>query len=230
MKVNLPPTTTHPARPIPPLPPSTCSNPGAPATIFRYEKLHGATDGFSPSNELDEGGHGSVYKGTLPDDRTIAIKRLYESSCRRAELFLNEVAILRSLHHPNLVALYGCTTRHSRELLIVYEFVLNGTIANHLHKQCAAEGALAWPLCLRIAVEIATALAHLHAVHPPILMAMDSQPPTTRWHCRPPSAGPFPTATLVPSALAHHRRVLCSSSWRRCRIWVPGASGGDRNI
>ncbi|MQL97118.1 hypothetical protein Taro_029802 [Colocasia esculenta] len=140
-----------------------------PTHVFRYEELHVATDGFSPSNELGEGGHGSVYRGTLLDGRTVAIKRLYESSCRRAELFWNEVAILSGLRHPNLVALYGCTTRHSRELLLVYEFVPNGTIADHLHEHRAAEGALAWPLRLRIAVETAAALAHLHAVQPPII-------------------------------------------------------------
>ncbi|MQL88236.1 hypothetical protein Taro_020787 [Colocasia esculenta] len=104
------------------------------------------TDEFSPSNELDEGGHGFVYRGTLPDGRTIAIKRLYENSCRPTELFWNEVAILSSLHHPNLVALYGRTTCHSRELLLVYEFVPTDTIADHLHEHRAAKGALAWPL------------------------------------------------------------------------------------
>ncbi|MQM12477.1 hypothetical protein Taro_045387 [Colocasia esculenta] len=141
-----------------------------PTHVFRYHELHEATNGFNPSNELGEGGHGSVYRGTLPDGRIVAVKRLYGNIYTRgADLFLNEISILSSLRHPNLVALYGCTTRHSHELLLVYEFVPNGTIADHLHGHRAAEGALAWPLRLRIAVETATALAYLHALRPPVI-------------------------------------------------------------
>ncbi|MQM12474.1 hypothetical protein Taro_045390 [Colocasia esculenta] len=140
-----------------------------PTHVFRYEELHDATDGFSSFNVLGEGGHGTVYRGTLPDGRAVAVKRLYQNNLKRAEMFMNEMVILSSLRHPNLVALYGCTSRNSRELLLVYEFIPNGTIADHLHGHRAAEGALTWPLRLRIAVETSTALAYLHAVEPPIV-------------------------------------------------------------
>jgi serine/threonine protein kinase len=55
---------------------------------------------------------------------------------------MNEVAILSLLQHPNLVTFYGCTSSHSRELLLVYDYVPNGTVANHLHGQRVAERAL----------------------------------------------------------------------------------------
>uniref|UniRef100_A0A1D1ZKD9 Putative serine/threonine-protein kinase At1g18390 n=1 Tax=Anthurium amnicola TaxID=1678845 RepID=A0A1D1ZKD9_9ARAE len=140
-----------------------------PTQVFKYEELHEATNGFSPSNVLDQGGHGTVYKAKLRDGRTAAVKRFHTNSWQRAQLFMNEVAILSYLRHPNLVALYGCTSRHDRELLLVYEFIPNGTVADHLHGHLVADGALVWPVRLHIAVQTATALAYLHAAKPQVI-------------------------------------------------------------
>lgn len=101
--------------------------------------------------------------GTLPDGREVAVKRLYENNCKRVEQFINEIGILTRLHHRNLVLLYGCTSRHSTELLLVYEYIPNGTIADHLHGNRAKNGSLTWPIRMNIAIEIAGALSYLHA-------------------------------------------------------------------
>jgi serine/threonine protein kinase len=82
---------------------------------------------------------------------------------------MNEAAILSLLRHPNLVTFYGCTSSHSRELLLVYDYVPNGTVANHLYGQHVAERALPWSLCLNIFIEAAMALAYLHAIEPPVV-------------------------------------------------------------
>ncbi|XP_073110321.1 LEAF RUST 10 DISEASE-RESISTANCEUS RECEPTOR-LIKE PROTEIN KINASE-like 1.2 isoform X3 [Elaeis guineensis] len=142
---------------------------GYQTTIFTYEELEEATNGFSASKELGDGGFGTVYKGKLRDGRVVAVKRLYEHNYKRVEQFMNEVEILSRLHHQNLVSLYGCTSRHSRELLLVYEYVPNGTVADHLHGPRAQEGALTWPIRLNIAIETADALGYLHAVEPQII-------------------------------------------------------------
>ncbi|KAJ1282718.1 hypothetical protein BS78_03G072600 [Paspalum vaginatum] len=137
--------------------------------IFTYEELDEATDGFSDDRELGVGGFGTVYKGTLRDGSVVAVKRLYKNSYRSVEQFQNEVEILSQLRHPNLVTLYGCTSpRSSRDLLLVYEFVPNGTLADHLHgaRASAAQPLLSWPTRLGIAVETASALDYLHAVEP----------------------------------------------------------------
>jgi serine/threonine protein kinase len=76
---------------------------------------------------------------------------------------MNEIAILTRFHHSNLVSLYGCTSRHSRELLLVYEYVPNGTVADHLHGELAKPGALPLLTRMNIAIETATALVYLHA-------------------------------------------------------------------
>ncbi|KAG8055800.1 hypothetical protein GUJ93_ZPchr0001g32536 [Zizania palustris] len=137
--------------------------------LFSYEELEEATDAFNDNRELGDGGFGTVYKGFLRDGRVVAVKRLYNNSYRRVEQFVNEAAILSRLRHPNLVMFYGCTSSHSRELLLVYEFVPNGTVADHLHGHRAPERALSWPLRLNIAVESAAALTYLHAIEPPIV-------------------------------------------------------------
>ncbi|CAL4962006.1 unnamed protein product [Urochloa decumbens] len=139
-----------------------------PTHLFSYEELEEATNSFDENRELGDGGFGTVYKGFLKDGRVVAVKRLY-NSYRRLEQFHNEAAILSKLRHPYLVMFYGCTPSISRELLLVYEFVANGTVADHLHGHRAAERALSWPLRLSIAVESAAALSYLHAIEPPVV-------------------------------------------------------------
>ncbi|KAF8399077.1 hypothetical protein HHK36_014943 [Tetracentron sinense] len=131
--------------------------------IFSYEELVEATDNFNPSKELGDGGFGTVYHGKLRDGRVVAVKRLYENNYKRVEQFMNEIEILTRLRHQNLVTLYGCTSRRSRELLLVYEYIPNGTVADHLHGDRATAGSLAWPFRMSIAIETAEALAYLHA-------------------------------------------------------------------
>ncbi|KAM3269610.1 LEAF RUST 10 DISEASE-RESISTANCE LOCUS RECEPTOR-LIKE PROTEIN KINASE-like 1.1 [Capsicum chacoense] len=131
--------------------------------VFTYAELQEATNNFDPSNELGDGGFGTVYSGKLYDGREVAVKCLYEHNCKRMQQFINEIEILTRLRHQNLVSLYGCTSRRSRELLLVYEYIPNGTVADHLHGERAAEGSLTWPIRMNIAVETASALAYLHA-------------------------------------------------------------------
>jgi serine/threonine protein kinase len=136
--------------------------------IFSYEELRHATNGFHEENELGVGGFGSVYLGKLQDGRTVAIKRLYQDNVRRVEQFLNEVDIFSSLNHPQLVRLFGCTNADSPELLLVYEFVPNGTLADHLHGDRKCPEGLPWNIRFNIAIQTAQALAFLHGVDPPI--------------------------------------------------------------
>ncbi|XP_060669329.1 LEAF RUST 10 DISEASE-RESISTANCE LOCUS RECEPTOR-LIKE PROTEIN KINASE-like 1.2 isoform X2 [Ziziphus jujuba] len=131
--------------------------------VFPFNDLAKATNNFASEKELGDGGFGSVYHGKLKDGREVAVKRLYEHNYKRVEQFMNEIEILTRLRHRNLVSLYGCTSRHSRELLLVYEYIPNGTVADHLHGEQAKPGLLPWSIRMSIAIETATALAYLHA-------------------------------------------------------------------
>ncbi|XP_050227408.1 LEAF RUST 10 DISEASE-RESISTANCE LOCUS RECEPTOR-LIKE PROTEIN KINASE-like 1.3 isoform X3 [Mercurialis annua] len=131
--------------------------------VFSYDELVEATDNFDPSRELGDGGFGTVYYGVLNDGRIVAVKRLFENNIKRAEQFMNEIEILTRLRHKNLVALYGCTSKRSRELVLVYEYISNGTVADHLHGNRTKSSLLPWKVRLSIAIETADALAYLHA-------------------------------------------------------------------
>ncbi|XP_021776442.1 LEAF RUST 10 DISEASE-RESISTANCE LOCUS RECEPTOR-LIKE PROTEIN KINASE-like 1.1 [Chenopodium quinoa] len=132
-------------------------------SLFSYNELVEATANFDQSKELGRGGFGIVYCGKLKDGREVAVKRLYEKSYKRLEQFMNEIQVLTLLRHQNLVSLYGCTSQHCRELLLVYEYVKNGTVADHLYGRNTKSGYLPWPVRLRIGIETATALSYLHA-------------------------------------------------------------------
>ncbi|XP_057839921.2 LEAF RUST 10 DISEASE-RESISTANCE LOCUS RECEPTOR-LIKE PROTEIN KINASE-like 1.2 [Cryptomeria japonica] len=138
-------------------------------SIFSYEELKWATNFFNEKNKVGDGGFGSVYFGKLEDGRTVAVKKLYQQNWKSVEQFINEVQILSCLKHPNLVDLYGCSSPGSPFLLLVYEFMGNGTLADHLHGSRRAPKGLPWETRLNIAVETAQALAFLHGLHPPIL-------------------------------------------------------------
>ncbi|GLT68990.1 hypothetical protein SLA2020_411770 [Shorea laevis] len=138
-----------------------CNFPGV--HNFTYNELEKATNKFDSALELGDGGFGTVYYGTLQDGRPVAVKRLYENNYKRVEQFWNEVKILAQVRHRHLVLLYGYTSRHSRELLLVYEYISNGTVADHLHGERAKPGSLPWLIRLKIAIETASALTYLHA-------------------------------------------------------------------
>ncbi|XP_057783921.1 LEAF RUST 10 DISEASE-RESISTANCE LOCUS RECEPTOR-LIKE PROTEIN KINASE-like 1.4 [Salvia miltiorrhiza] len=163
---STPPSTTKFTKSIPSYP-SSNSDFGRDSSyfgvqVFSYSELEEATNNFDSSRELGDGGFGTVYYGVLSDGRVVAVKRLYENNFKRVEQFMNEVEILTQVRHVNLVALFGCTSKRSRELLLVYEYIPNGTVADHLHGKRAASGLLSWPVRLNIAIESAEALAYLH--------------------------------------------------------------------
>ncbi|XP_017219654.1 LEAF RUST 10 DISEASE-RESISTANCE LOCUS RECEPTOR-LIKE PROTEIN KINASE-like 1.1 isoform X2 [Daucus carota subsp. sativus] len=130
--------------------------------FFSYKELEEATHHFDPAKELGDGGFGTVYYGKLRDGREVAVKRCYENNYRRVEQFMNEIHILTLLRHRNLVLLYGSTSHQSRDLLLVYEYISNGTLADHIHGDKSKTEPLTWPVRMKIAIEIASALSYLH--------------------------------------------------------------------
>lgn len=97
---------------------------------FTYAELHAATEGFSPKNFLSEGGFGTVYRGELGGLK-IAVKQHKSASFQGEKEFKSEVNVLSKARNENLVMLLGSCAEGSHRLL-VYEYVCNGSLDQHL--------------------------------------------------------------------------------------------------
>ncbi|KAL8090907.1 putative LRR receptor-like serine/threonine-protein kinase At1g07650 isoform X3 [Apium graveolens] len=129
--------------------------------VFTYKQLKVATDNFDAANKIGEGGFGSVYKGTLLDGTIIAVKQLSSGSNQGKREFVNEIGMISSLQHPNLVRLHGCCAEH-KQLLLVYEFLENNSLARALFGREESPFDLNWPTRQRICIGIAKGLVFLH--------------------------------------------------------------------
>ncbi|CAK9275576.1 unnamed protein product [Sphagnum jensenii] len=127
-------------------------------TLYSYNTLKTSTKNFHQSNKLGEGGFGIVYKGVLSNGGELAIKLLKKSEQGVTE-FLNEIVLLTSVKHKNLVTLKGCCL-HDVQRLLVYEFVENQNLAEVLWGGNYLQ--LDWPRRLNICVGIARGLSYLH--------------------------------------------------------------------
>ncbi|KAJ1291229.1 hypothetical protein BS78_02G301400 [Paspalum vaginatum] len=128
--------------------------------IIDLSTLRAATENFDEANKLGEGGFGAVYKGILPDDQEIAVKRLSQSSRQGIGELKNELVLVAKLQHKNLVRLIGvCLEDH--EKLLVYEYMPNKSLDTILfdHERCTE---LDWGKRIKIVNGIARGLQYLH--------------------------------------------------------------------
>ncbi|WOG85276.1 hypothetical protein DCAR_0104464 [Daucus carota subsp. sativus] len=127
---------------------------------YDFGTIEVATNYFSESNKLGQGGFGAVYKGTLQNGEEIAVKRLSRGSNQGQQEFINEVLLVAKLQHRNLVRLLGFCFEGTEELLI-YEFVPNASL-DHFIFDSVKRSCLDWEIRYKIIGGIARGILYLH--------------------------------------------------------------------
>ncbi|KAK4490352.1 hypothetical protein RD792_001028 [Penstemon davidsonii] len=143
-----------------------CKTEGITIPVYQYKEMEKATDFFSEKRRLGNGAYGTVYSGKLNNDEWVAVKRIKHRDAQSIDQVINEIKLLSSVSHPNLVRLLGCSIENEEQIL-VYEFMPNGTLSQHLQREKGSD--FPWQVRLTIASETAQAISYLHnAMNPPI--------------------------------------------------------------
>ncbi|XP_064981099.1 nodulation receptor kinase-like isoform X2 [Musa acuminata AAA Group] len=107
---------------------------------------------------IGEGGFGTVYRGILPHGQEVAVKVRSATSTQGTREFNNEVNLLSTIMHENLVPLLGYCSENDQQIL-VYPFMSNGSLQDRLY---AKRKILDWPARLSIVLGAARGLMYLH--------------------------------------------------------------------
>ncbi|KAL6865350.1 hypothetical protein ACP4OV_016501 [Aristida adscensionis] len=174
---------------------------------FTENEICHITNGYSTM--LGQGAFGQVFKGTLDDQSTVAVKR-YKHETRKEE-FAREVIVHSQINHRNVVKLLGCCIEESA-LMIVMEFISNGNLDSILH--CSnSDGRVPFPLDKRldIAIEVAEALWCMHSMYSPVLHG-DVKPANILLNERlAPKVSDFGIARLLCADDAQHTKNIIGS-------------------
>ncbi|GJV78272.1 leucine-rich repeat receptor-like serine/threonine-protein kinase BAM1 [Tanacetum coccineum] len=123
-------------------------------------------------NIIGKGGAGIVYKGVMPNNEHVAVKRLAVMSRGSAHDhgFNAEIQTLGRIRHRHIVRLLGFCSNHETNLL-VYEYMPNGSLGEMLHGKKG--GHLHWDTRYKIALEAAKGLCYLHHDCSPLILHRD---------------------------------------------------------
>uniref|UniRef100_A0A0D9W4W1 non-specific serine/threonine protein kinase n=1 Tax=Leersia perrieri TaxID=77586 RepID=A0A0D9W4W1_9ORYZ len=191
---------------------------------FRYIDLQRATKNFS--KKLGSGGFGSVYKGSLGESNTIAVKML--DGVRQGEKqFRAEVSSIGIIQHINLAKLTGFCSEGSRRLL-VYEYMPNHSPDAHLFQSNTT--LLSWSTRYQIALGIARGLAYLHESCRDCIVHCDIKPQNILLDASfIPKIADFGMAKLLQRDLSHVLTTVRGTMGYLAPEWISGVpitSGG----
>ncbi|KAG5053053.1 hypothetical protein AAZX31_02G241200 [Glycine max] len=151
------------------------------AEEFTLAELVAATNNFALENKIGAGSYGVVYKGKLLDGREVAIKRGDTSTKmkkfqEKETAFESELAFLSRLHHKHLVRLVGfCEEKDER--LLVYEYMKNGALYDHLHDKNNVDKSSSvlnsWRMRIKVALDASRGIEYLHNYAVPSIIHRD---------------------------------------------------------
>ncbi|KAK1408695.1 hypothetical protein QVD17_40687 [Tagetes erecta] len=126
--------------------------------IYDFNEIDEATNNFDDTRKIGEGGYGSVYFGIL-GEKEVAIKKMRSNKSKE---FLAELKVLCKIHHINVVELLGFASGDDH-LYLVYEFISNGSLSEHLHDPLLkGHQPLSWTARAQIALDAAKGIEYIH--------------------------------------------------------------------
>ncbi|CAH9075391.1 unnamed protein product [Cuscuta epithymum] len=145
--------------------------------MIPIEILREVTNNFSDLNILGKGGFGVVYRGQLYDGTQIAVKRMESNalSSKGTNEFKAEIEVLSKVRHRHLVALHGFCV-NGNERLLVYEFMPQGTLGQHLFRRDRNRPPLTWKQRVTIALDVARGVEYLHSLAQQSFIHRDLKP------------------------------------------------------
>ncbi|XP_067636399.1 LIM domain kinase 1 isoform X2 [Eurosta solidaginis] len=111
---------------------------------------------------LGKGFFGQVYKVTHRLTKEVMVlKELYRVDEEAQRNFLKEVAVLRSLHHKNVLRFIGVLYK-DKKLHLVTEYIAGGSLKELIHDSGLP---LVWPQRVSFAKDIACGMSYLHRMN-----------------------------------------------------------------
>ncbi|KAK7349275.1 hypothetical protein VNO77_06518 [Canavalia gladiata] len=138
---------------------------------YDIKEIEVATNKFDNALKIGEGGYGPVFRGLI-HHTVVAIKAVRPDIAHGERQFQQEVIILSTIRHPNMVLLLGACPEFG---CLVYEYMENGSLEDRLFQKDNSPP-IPWKTRFKIASEIATCLLFLHQTKPEPLVHRDLKP------------------------------------------------------